>query len=85
MDWPVPLGELLDHDWIAWYLLPGLAASALALLGWVREGRRKRRSAPDAVGLLDWTTITFWASFAALVLLGAAVKGWLTSEVPIWP
>jgi hypothetical protein len=79
------LGNLLDHDWIAWYLLPGLAASLLALLGWRREHARKARSEPDAVGLLDWTTFTFWASFAALVLLAAAFRGWLMSEVPIWP
>ncbi len=85
MDWPAPLGDLLDHDWIAWYLLPGLAAVGVALLGWRRERRRKARSQPDAVGLIDWTNVTFWASFAALVLLGAAFKGWLTSEVPIWP
>lgn len=85
MAWLAPLGELLDHDWIAWYLLPGLAAGALALLGWRRENARKARRNPDAVGLIDWTSVTFWASFASLVLLGAAVKGWLSSDVPIWP
>ena len=85
MDWYRLLSELLDHDWIAWYLLPGLGATSLALLGWRRERARKARSEPDAVGWLDWTNVTFWASFAALVLFGAAFKGWLASDVPIWP
>jgi hypothetical protein len=85
MAWPAFLIDLLNHDWIAWYLLPGLAASVVAVLGWRREHARKARSQPDAVGLLDWTNVTFWASFAALVLLGAAFKGWLSSDVPIWP
>jgi hypothetical protein len=85
MAWPAVLQKLLDHDWIAWYLLPGFVASALALLGWSRERARKARSEPDAVGILDWINVTFWASFAALVLFGAAFKGWLTSTVPIWP
>jgi membrane protein required for beta-lactamase induction len=82
MDW---LGDLLTHDWIAWYLLPGIGAAMLALLGWRRERARKARTEPDAVGLLDWVTVTFWASFAALVLFAAAFKGWLESDVPIWP
>lgn len=85
MDWQARLGDLLAHDWIAWYLLPGLAAAAVALVGWRQERARKTRIEPDAVGLLDWIAITFWASFAALVLLAAAVKGWVTSDVPIWP
>jgi hypothetical protein len=79
------LSNLLNHDWIAWYLVPGLAAASLALLGWRHERRRKARSEPDAVGLLDWTNVTFWASFATLVLFGAAFRGWLISDVPIWP
>lgn len=77
MDWQARLGDFFDHDWVRWYLLPGLAALALAMLGWVGERRRKRRSDPDAVGLVNWMWVTFWASFAALVLLGAAFKGWL--------
>jgi hypothetical protein len=85
MEWPAPLAELLDHDWIAWYLLPGLGAMSVALLGLNRERARKARSEPDAVGLVDWISVTFWASFAALVLLGAAFRGWLISDVPIWP
>jgi len=84
MDWQARFGELLDHDWIAWYLLPGTVAATVALVGWWRERRRKRRSEPDSVGLLDWTNVVFWASFVALLLFGAAFRGWLVSEVPIF-
>jgi hypothetical protein len=77
MDWQARLSELLDHDWFRWYLLPGIGASLIAIAGWLGEHRRKRRSDPDAVGLLDWMNVTFWASFAALVLFGGAFQAWL--------
>jgi len=72
MDWQA----WLDEDW-ARYALGGLGAVALCVLGWQRERSRKRRSDPDAVPWLPWRDISFWSSFAALLLLGLALQGWL--------
>lgn len=77
MDWQARLTELLDHDWFRWYLLPGLVAALVAITGLAGERRRKRRSDPDAVGLLDWVSVAFWASFVALVLFAGAFQLWL--------
>lgn len=60
-------------------LLPGLIAFALTVAGWRAEKRRKERSDPDAIPLLPWRDISFWSSFAALFLLGAALKAWLST------
>ena len=78
MDWQA-LSEALDEDWVRYLLLPGLLALALSVLGWHRDRRRKHRSDPDAVPWMPWRDIAFWSSFAALLLLGAAFKSWLTA------
>jgi hypothetical protein len=78
MDWQATIREGLDEDWVRYLLLPGLIALALAITGARQERRRKERSDPDAVPLLPWRDISFWSSFAALFLLGAAFKVWLT-------
>lgn len=69
-DWP-------DDDLLHWFLLPGLAALALAMFGWWRDRKRRNRTDPDAVGLVDWTTLSFWASLAACLLLAGALRTWL--------
>lgn len=79
MDWQATLAEWLDTDWIVWFLLPALAAAALALLAWRADRRRMRRSDPDAVGWLPWRDVAFWSTFAAVLLLGGAIRGWLGS------
>ena len=66
-----------DEPWVRYLLAPGLAALVLALAGWRGERRRKDRSDPDAVSWVPWVAVTFWSSFAALFLLGFAVKVWL--------
>ena len=62
----------MGDDWVRYLLLPGLAALALSVLGWRKELSRKNRSDPDAVPLLPWRDLSFWSSFAALLLLAAA-------------
>ncbi|MFM5930574.1 MAG: hypothetical protein ACKOPQ_06670 [Novosphingobium sp.] len=71
------LSQVLDDDVVRWFLMPGLAALAVALFGWWRDHRRRHRTDPDAVGVVDWTTLSFWSLLVAFVLLGAALKSWL--------
>lgn len=78
MDWQAQLAMWFDEDW-ARFLAWGLGAAAISALGWYQERRRKHRSDPDAVPWLPWRDISFWASFAALLLLGAALKFWLSA------
>lgn len=77
MDWQATIEHWLSADWVRYLLLPGLAAAVLAVLGWCKERQRKHRSNPDAVPLLPWRDISFWGSFAALLLLILALGGWL--------
>ena len=79
MDWQAAIRDAWDEDWVRCLLLPGLIALMLAIWGWRAEKRRKERSDPDAVPLLPWRDISFWSSFAALFLLGGALKAWIAS------
>jgi hypothetical protein len=56
----------------------GMAALLLALIAWLGDRRRMRRSVPDAVGFMPWTALFFWALLAACVLFGLAAKEWLS-------
>lgn len=76
---PAALDDWLYHDWVLWWLLPGIGAALIAVLAWAADRRRMRRSNPDAVGLIAWRDISFWATFAALPLLLAALRGWLNA------
>jgi len=80
MDWQATLMPWLDEDWARW-LLMGLGALALSVLGWYQERRRKQRSDPDAVPWLPWRDISFWSSFLGLLLLGAALKMYLQESL----
>lgn len=57
-------------------VVAGALALLVALAAWLGDRRRMRRSDPDAVGFMPWTTVFFWAVLAALVVLGAAVQQW---------
>ncbi|MDE2561763.1 MAG: hypothetical protein KGL48_05890 [Sphingomonadales bacterium] len=54
----------------------GAIFAALALMALYGDRRRMRRSDPDAVGVMPWTTIFFLAMFVACVTLGVAVREW---------
>ena len=61
-------------------LLHAIAAAlsvALAVLAWWADRRRMRRSDPDAVGFMPWTTVFFWATLVACVALGLALRFWI--------
>ena len=73
------LRDLLDQDWIEWLLLPGLACVLLAVVAWIGDRRRQRRSNPDAVGFMPWIAVFFWSLLAAVALLGLAVQSRLSS------
>ena len=77
MDWQAAIRNAWDEEWVRYLLLPGLIALTLTITGWRAERRRKDRSDPDAIPLLPWRDISFWSSFAALMLLGAAFRVWL--------
>ena len=76
MDWQAAISEQLDTGWVRLALL-ALGALVLALTGWRGERRRKRRSDPDAVSWVPWMGLTFWSSFAAMLLLAGAIQAWV--------
>lgn len=76
MDWQATIATWLDEEWVR-YLLMGLGAVLIGVLGWYQERSRKHRRNPDAVPWLPWRDISFWSSFAALWLFGAALSAWL--------
>ena len=76
MDWQAAIDLWRFDEW-PHYALLALIAVGLALAGWRGERRRKARSDPDAVSWVPWMGLTFWSSFAALLLLGITLKVWL--------
>ena len=53
-------------------LLAAGGAALLAAVAWLADRRRARRSDPDAVGFMPWTTLFFWSAFVAFLALVAA-------------
>jgi hypothetical protein len=65
-------GQVMDDlDPLA---LAGVVAAVFALIAWMGDRRRIRRSNPDAVGFMPWTSVFFWALLAACVSLGLAAR-----------
>lgn len=61
------------------FAFAGFIALVLAAGAWMGDWRRMRRNDPDDVGFMPWTSIFFWMVLAACVLLGLAVRAWLTA------
>jgi hypothetical protein len=78
MDWQATIAKWLDEDWVRLVCI-AMGAVALSVFGWCQERRRKQRSNPDAVPWLPWRDISFWSSFAAIMMLIAALQAWLSS------
>lgn len=76
MDWQAVIEAWRYDEWLR-FASGALGAAMLALAGWRGERRRKARSNPDAVSWVPWMGLTFWSSFAALLLAGAALQVWL--------
>lgn len=74
MDW-----VWFEQDWVSYLLLPGVLAAMLIIFAWFGDRRRMRRSDPDAVGLMPWRDLFFWALFGAVALLGLAGRAWWLS------
>ena len=66
----------LNADWLEWLAAPGALALAIAIYAAWADRKRMRRSDPDAVGLVSWSGVAFWASLGAVALLGLAGRAW---------
>lgn len=71
MDWQATISTWLDLAWVRAELL-AFALVCLAVVAWRGDRRRMTRSDADAVGLMPWRDIAFWAGFLAFM---AAVFG----------
>ena len=58
--------DWLYTDWAPWAELAGVAV-AFAVIAWIGERRRMRRSDPDAVGFMPWGTVFVLALFVVLI------------------
>jgi hypothetical protein len=58
-------------------LVAGLIAALVAVLAWLGDRRRMRRTDLDRVGLMPWQTLFFWAFMAAVLMLAIAGQDWL--------
>jgi hypothetical protein len=54
--------------------LAALTAALVAVIAWIADRRRLRRSNLDRVGWVPWTNLFFWALMATVILLALAIK-----------
>lgn len=66
----------LEQDWVRLFLLPGLLALSIAIIAWLGDWRRRKRTDLDNVGWMNWTTLFFVSFLAACLLLLLALAGW---------
>jgi hypothetical protein len=67
---------LLASD-ATWAGIAGGALLLVAVMTWLGERRRRRRTQIDAVGCMPWSTLSVLATMTAMVLLAMAANGWL--------
>jgi len=60
----------MDHSAL-WMLIGGAVATMMAIVAWLGDHRRARRSQLDQVGFMPWTDVFFWSTMLAILLLGA--------------
>lgn len=58
--------DWLYAEWLPWAELCG-GAVLVAIIAWLGERRRMRRSNPDAVGFMPWGTVFVLALFVVLI------------------
>ncbi|MCB2049533.1 MAG: hypothetical protein KDE32_15100 [Novosphingobium sp.] len=56
--------------------IAGLIAALVAIISWIADRRRMKRSNLDHVGWMPWTNLFFWALLVAVILLSLAAKAW---------
>ncbi|HZU64241.1 MAG TPA: hypothetical protein VFF98_11195 [Novosphingobium sp.] len=66
----------MGWGWAQICALSGAGAAALALGAWWADRRHMRRRQLDRVGLVVWRDVAFWATVAALLAWGAALRLW---------
>jgi hypothetical protein len=65
----------LDFAKCAWV---AIAATLLAVTGWLADRRRMRRADPDAVGWVPWRGLSFWATMVGVLAAAGALKFWVS-------
>jgi hypothetical protein len=68
----------MDHS-TPWMLMAGGFAAAVAIVAWLGDHRRTRRSQLDRVGFMPWTDVFFWSTMLAVLLLGAGARALLSA------
>lgn len=66
----------MDEPFIQ-FAAASVVALLFALVAWLGDRRRMRRTRPDAVGCMPWTGLFVWAMLAACILLGLTARAWL--------
>ena len=69
----------MDHS-APWMLMAGGIAASVAIVAWIGDHRRARRSQLDRVGFMPWTDVFFWSTMLAVLLLGAGVRALLSAS-----